>query len=383
MKRSQDVRNRFKVLILETGGWGGIWHYSCCLGNALRDENVDFFTVTSKGFEEPFDLKFRILPLLDHTRGYMANLRYLYKTVATVRPSVVHLQSCLSARRDWIHVLVSRAINLPVIVTAHNLLPHDMDERHAPFMSWAFWVMYKAADAVIVHSNANKQKLSEAFHVPEKKIILIKHGNYRFFAEKHRVDPFAARLEYLGPNANRRTFLIFGTMRHYKGVDLALKAMSSLSRLNDMHLIVAGKPFGEVLDVCKALARGLNILDHVTFLPGYFHDQEVAKIHAAADICVFPYREIFQSGSLQTALAFGKPIIAASIGSFPETVNSTNAWLVKPDSADSLAQALEKALGATDKDLITMAKESLRISIEEHDWKEIAKKTKAVYLSLR
>jgi glycosyltransferase involved in cell wall biosynthesis len=369
--------------MIETGGWGGIWHYSCCLGNALRDEDVDFCTVTSRGFEEPFDLKFSILPLLDPTRGYLLNLRSLYKTIATVRPSVVHLQSFFSARRDWIHLFVSRAVKLPVIVTAHNLLPHDMEERHAPFMSLAFQLIYKAADAVIVHSNADKEKLSKVFRIPEKKVIFIRHGNYRFFAEEGSVNPSAARKQYLGSNANRRTFLIFGTIRRYKGIDLALKAMSRLSQLNNMHLIVAGRPYGEVLNVCKALARGLNILDHVTFLPGYFHDREVAEIHAAADICMFPYREIFQSGSLQTALAFGKPIIAASIGSFPETVNSKNAWLVEPDSADSLAQALEKALCATDEDLITMAKESLRISIEEHDWKDIAKKTKAVYLSLR
>jgi glycosyltransferase involved in cell wall biosynthesis len=383
MNRSHDVRNRFKALMLETGGWGGIWHYSCCLGNALRYEDVDFCTVTSRGFEEPFDLKFKILPVLDHTRSYIANIKCLYRTMAKVRPSVVHIQSCFSARRDWVHVLVSRAINLPVIVTAHNLLPHDMDERHAPFMTWAFRIIYQAADAVIVHSNANKEQLSETFRIPEKRVILIKHGNYRFFAEKYPVNSSVARKDYLGPYADRRIFLIFGAIRHYKGIDLALKAMSSLSRLNDMHLIVAGKPHGEVLDECKALARALNVHDHVTFLPGYFPGQEVAKIHAAADICMFPYREIFQSGSLQMALAFGKPIIAASIGSFPETVNSANAWLVEPHSAYSLAQAIEKALSATDEDLICMAKESLRIAIEEHDWKAIARRTKAAYLSLR
>jgi glycosyltransferase involved in cell wall biosynthesis len=168
-------------------------------------------------------------------------------------------------------------------------------------MSWSFQQIYRSADAVIVHSQANRQKLLETFHIPEnipeRKVILIKHGNYRFFAERHPVDPLAARREYFGEKVNGRIFLVFGAMRHYKGIDLALKAMSHLPRLEDMHLIVAGKPFSNVLEECKKLAGDLRLLDHVTFMPGYFDDQEVAKLHSASDICVFPYREIFKRRS--------------------------------------------------------------------------------------
>lgn len=369
--------------MVEIGGWGGIWHYVCCLANALWDDRVDLQVVTARDFEEPFNLRFSILPSLNHTKGYLFNTRELYKTAVSLRPSVLHIQSWISARRDWVHLLASRAIKLPVVVTAHNLLPHDLEERHAPFMFWAFQKIYRTADAIFVHSSANKENLLQTYRIPENKVISIKHGNYRFFAEKHTVDLAAARKEYLGQNAHRRTFLIFGAMRHYKGIDLAIKAMSHLSRLNDMHLLVAGKPDIRVLKMCKELASDFNLLGHVTFLPGYFSDQEVAKMHSAADICIFPYRDIFQSGALMTALAFGKPILAASVGSFPETVNSRNSWLVKPNSIESITEAFEKALSVTDADLISMGRESLRISTEEHDWIEIAQKTKEIYLSLR
>ena len=369
--------------MIETGGWGGIWHYACCLGNALRDEGLDLNMLTSCSFEQPFELRFKISPHLNHKRSYIANIVSLYMGIAALRPSVVHLQSWFSARRDWVHLLVCRAFRLPLVVTAHNFLPHDSEERRAPFMSWAFQKIYRSADAVIVHSRANRERIIEAFRIPEERVIFVKHGNYRFFTENFPVDSFEARREYLGGNVNRRTFLIFGAIRHYKGIDLALKAMSHLPRLSGMHLIVAGKPHPGVLNACKGLASDLKLLEHLTFLPKYFNIQEVAKIHSAADICVFPYRDVFQSGSLQTALAFGKPIIATSVGSFPETLNSTNAWLVEPDSPSSLAQAFEKAVSIPEQDLVSMGKESLRISTEEHDWKMIAQQTKTVYLSLR
>jgi glycosyltransferase involved in cell wall biosynthesis len=254
-------------------------------------------------------------------------------------------------------------------------------ERQAPFMSWAFKEIYRSADKLIVHSDANKQSLRETLSIVAEKISVIKHGNYRFFAEKFRIDPAVARRELVGKRENKRIFLVFGTMRHYKGFDLALQAMSHLRSVEKMHLIIAGNPHGRVLEDCRAQAENLKIMDHVTFLPGYLNDENIAKLHAAAHICLFPYREIFQSGALQTALSFGKPIIATSVGSFPETLKKENAWIVEPNSTVSLAQAMESALAATSRELATMGSESLRISREEHNWNQIAQKTQDLYLS--
>jgi glycosyltransferase involved in cell wall biosynthesis len=252
-------------------------------------------------------------------------------------------------------------------------------ERQALFMPWAFKEIYRSADRVIVHSYANKQSLQDALSIVAEKISVIKHGNYRFFAEKFNIDPLAARRELVGKRGNQRIFLIFGTMRQYKGFDLALQAISHLRSVHKVHLIIAGNPYGRILEDCRAQAENLKIMDRVTFLPGYLNDEEIARLHAAADICLFPYREIFQSGALQIALAFGKPLIAASVGSFPETLNEKNAWIVEPNSTVSLAQAMELALAATSRELDAMGSEALRISTEEHDWNQIAQKTQELY----
>jgi glycosyltransferase involved in cell wall biosynthesis len=376
----ENHHSHLKVLMLETGGWGGIWHYACCLGNALWEQGVDLNMLTTNGYEVPFELKFSVLPAIKKGESYLKNIVHIYKAWRELKPSIFHVQSCFSARRDWPLFRLISKVKTPLILTAHNLLPHDDMERQAPFMSWAFKEIYKSAGRVIVHSKANKQILQEAMSLVTEKISVIKHGNYRFFADKFNIDPLVARWEIVGKMQNQRIFLIFGTMRQYKGFDLALQAMSHLRSVQKMHLIIAGNPYGKVLEDCRAQAKNLKIMDHVTFLPAYFNDEEIARLHAAAHVCVFPYREIFQSGALQTALAFGKPIIATSVGSFPETLRKENAWMVEPNSSLSLAQAMECALAATSRELAAMGSESLRISREEHNWNEIAQKTQELYL---
>jgi glycosyltransferase involved in cell wall biosynthesis len=371
-----------KILMIETGGWGGMWHYTCCLSNALSEQGMDLSVITTEGFEKPFELKFNIFPFIKKDRTYLTNLFQLYRFIYTLQPSLVHIQSWFSARRDWPHLMIIRIAKIPIVLTAHNLLPHDDVERNLPFMFWAFKKIYKSADSIIVHSGLNKKDLAETFGIPQRKVSVIKHGNYQFFAEKFQMDPSEARKAYLSGKESKRIFLIFGAIRHYKGIDLALHAVSRLSLLDKMHIIVAGKPYGSVLEDLKKISMDLGIGDHVTFLPGYLSHEEVASLHAAAHVCVFPYRGIFQSGSLQTALSFAKPIIATSIGSFPETLNNKNAWLVEPNSSMSLAGAMEKALRMTQEELAAMGKESLRISKEEHDWNKIAAKTGKLYQRL-
>jgi glycosyltransferase involved in cell wall biosynthesis len=378
----QDHKSRLKVLMLETGGWGGIWHYACCLGNALWEHGVDLNMITPSGFEVPFELKFRVLPVIRRDESYLENIIHIYRTWQRLKPSLFHVQSWFSARRDWLQFRLISKLKTPMVLTAHNLLPHDDIERQAAFMSWTFKQIYRSADKVIVHSAANKQSLKETLGIANRKISVIKHGNFRFFADKFDIDPLVARNTLTGERENRKIFLIFGTIRKYKGIDVALQAMSNLPSIEKMHLVVAGNPYGRVMEDYKAQAENLKIVDHVTFLPGYFTHKEIARLHAAADVCIFPYREIFESGALQTALGFGKPVIATSVGSFPETLKNKNAWMVEPNSSVSLAQAMERAIAAPTAELAAMGRESLRISTEEHDWRRIAQKTEEIYLSL-
>ncbi len=57
----------------------------------------------------------------------------------------------------------------------------------------------------------------------------------------------------------------------------------------------------------------------------------VARYFAAADVAVFNYRDITDSGSLRLACDLGTPVVATAVGSFGEFLtDGATARLVEP-----------------------------------------------------
>jgi glycosyltransferase involved in cell wall biosynthesis len=85
----------------------------------------------------------------------------------------------------------------------------------------------------------------------------------------------------------------------------------------------------------------LGVEDAVTFYNSYVPNEELGVYFSAADVVVLPYLEATQSGVVQVALGFEKPIIATSVGGMPEAVHEGETGLIVPP-ADS--DALYKAI---------------------------------------
>src|SRR5262249_61974533 len=83
----------------------------------------------------------------------------------------------------------------------------------------------------------------------------------------------------------------------------------------------------------------------VVFRPGYVPAENVATYFAAADVAVFNYRDITDSGSLRLACDLGTPVVATAVGSFREFLaDGVTARLVEPGDERALAQALAAVL---------------------------------------
>ena len=177
--------------------------------------------------------------------------------------------------------------------------------------------------------------------------------------------------------------LLFGFIRPYKGVEFLIDSWRRVKEKDPTaQLILAGQPedrYGEVLlEKIGDLGLKDEIDTHFEFLP-----QEKLNLYIqAADVLVYPYRSITQSGALLTGLTTGKPIVATDVGGFSEMIqHEQTGILVEYGDEERLAEELVQLLRDTEKreQLGQAAQEMVET---EYSWDAIANKTLECYQSV-
>lgn len=367
---------RARVVMVETGGWGGIHHYAYGLCDALGRQPVVLELLTHEQYElaeRPHNFQrvhfFR-------RENYLRTLWRLWRRWRDHRPQILHVQSLLAPRKDWLLFLLCRALGIRIVLTAHNIMPHELRFFEAGF----YRCYYRLAHAVIVHSAENKKRLlAQAPGLNQGKIFVIPHGNYAHFCDLELGRDEARRR--LGLPVERQLALFLGAIRPYKGVDLLLQAVRAVRRSCPQALFVVA---GHVLRGRKedyeqlAAAQGLGPDDLVTRF-AYLSTAEAIAYVCASDLVVLPYREIYQSGILFLAGSFGRPVLATRVGSFPETIeDGRSGWLVEPGDLAGLQQALVRVL----QEPQTLAKAGMyarHLADTRHSWDDIARQTVRAY----
>jgi glycosyltransferase involved in cell wall biosynthesis len=123
-----------------------------------------------------------------------------------------------------------------------------------------------------------------------------------------------------------------------KGVGELVEAWSRLNP-KGWRLIVAGP----VEEAYKAELLKTHRPEGVEFT-GELGHEEAMKLMAGADLFVLPsYTEGFPNVILE-AMALGRPIVATAVGAIPEMLSDGCGVLIKPRSAEELAEALSRVL---------------------------------------
>ncbi len=374
-----------KVLIIETGGWGGICHYTFNLANALSKKGVETVLLSNRRYElEGFRRRFTLIKKIDSERGYIHNLKEIIRVIRRGNFPLIHIQSILSPRRDWMLLYAFRLLKKKTVYTVHNILPHEEGEREARGVRRAFLSLYRNATHLIAHSEANKEELSRSFGIEEERITVIPHGNYLFLLPEG-IPERGKILKEFGLHGRERIVLFFGAVRRYKGIDILIKAFKDVEKaIPDARLLIVGKPLAVGEDAPHEeyihLAHELGIEKKVIFRLMYIPLEEIHKYFTIADLAVYPYRDTTESGSIQLALAFSKPVIASDVGSFRYAIDEgKNGLIVPPGDEASLSRAMIDLLSMPGERLLEMGVHSRRIAETRYRWEDIAEKTVDLY----
>lgn len=119
---------------------------------------------------------------------------------------------------------------------------------------------------------------------------------------------------------SKPVLLFFGYVREYKGLDILIDAMPEiLRRCPGAQLLISGEFYhGE--KACRKRIEALGIGEQVRIWAEFVSDERMALFFRAADVVVLPYREASQSGVVQQAYGFGRPVVVSDRGGLPEMV---------------------------------------------------------------
>jgi glycosyltransferase involved in cell wall biosynthesis len=267
--------------------------------------------------------------------AHAAGLVTLLRKVRAMRPDVVHVQWIVVPPLDVLAMALLRRWR-PLVLTVHDTVPFN-GQKMSPLQRLGHDWPTRLAHKLVVHTRAGRQALIER-GVPAQKIAVIPHGPLRMAVPVP--EPVAAARD------PRWTFVLFGEVKPYKGLDVLIDAYAALPHeLRDRaRVIVAGRPR---MDVAPLAARieALGLAAHFDLRLQRQSDQEMALLFAQADCFVFPYRQIDASGVYFLVKSLGAWLIASRVGIFADDVrDGVDGALVPSEDAGALAQALRDAI---------------------------------------
>ena len=141
---------------------------------------------------------------------------------------------------------------------------------------------------------------------------------------------------------DKRVILYFGYIREYKGVRYLIKAMPLILDSMDVKLLICGE-FYEGREEIFTLIEDLNVKDNVKIYDSFIPNEQVGYYFCAADLVVLPYISATQSGIVQIAYHYLKPVLVTSVGGLPEVVrDGTCGYVVRPEDPAAIADKVKK-----------------------------------------
>jgi glycosyltransferase involved in cell wall biosynthesis len=362
---------------------GGISHYTTLLARELSKRHAVLFVSFSHGYPRLLfpgvtDRDVSRRPVTAEAEYLIAPLRpwtwlAAARRIRGFRPDALIVQWWLPF---WAPALASvaaavrRSTGAAVVFVCHNVMPH---EGGGALDAGLVRLALGRGDAFLVHSLADAEAVERlrpglpvrrgrlpVHDIADDNEIANRDGedaasldNGPAGAERSRADgtawaeDVATATSFEPPlPSDARVALQFGFVRHYKGLDVLVRALPAVVRdVPNAHLAVAGEFWEPVADF-RRLAERLGVADRLHVANGYVPNENVPALFRRADVVVLPYRTATQSGVATLAHRYGVPLVVTTAGGLQEAVAPGRSGLVVPaDDVGALASALSRVLG--------------------------------------
>lgn len=269
--------------------------YNYLLYSGIEAHNVE---VREFGLISCLGLDYDVIHI--HWPELYLNSHYLLKAFAN---SVVFLL-CLC---------FAKVFGKKIIWTVHNLQPHQI--RYSR-LNRIFWAVYlRLIDGVISLSHCNEEQFFNKFQwLKNLPSIAIHHGLYKGFYSDS-VTKAQAR-QQLSIEPHQQVSLFIGQIKPYKNIERLIELFNNTAQLSNQVLLIAGKfesddYFNEISAKTK---KNSNIIIYNRYIP----EDDLQVYFRASDLCILPFNNIFNSGSVLLSVSFDTPVLVPDNSNFNE-----------------------------------------------------------------
>lgn len=322
---------------------GGIAHYTSLLCKALRKKH-DVVMISYKMQYPKFlfkkeqrDYNNRSFEV-EGTRYWIntanpVNILMTAHKIKKEKPDAVILQWWHPYFAPCYYLLSLCLKKIPLIFTCHNVFPHE----RFPLDRFLTKLVLKKGNGFIVQSHLDEADLLTIN--PDANYVVTPHPTYNAF-KMQGMSKSAAR-ELLQIDFAAPVLLFFGFVREYKGLNYLLDALPIIrEQIPDISLWIVGDFDNQKERYLNIIAQN-NLQHNIRLVEGYVPDCEVEKYFAASDLVVLPYISATQSGIVQIAYGFEKPVVVTNVGGLPDVVeNGKTGYVVPSHNPDAIAEAV-------------------------------------------
>jgi len=185
--------------------------------------------------------------------------------------------------------------------------------------------------------------------IVEKEVKIIANGRkvykselpiYDCYETAETASPSNLREEF-GFSEQDKVLLFFGYVRKYKGLDLLIDAFPKIkTSIPNSKLLIVGE-FYESPNFYTDKIKMLGIEKDTVIVNKFVPNEDVGKYYTVSDLVILPYRSATQSGILNVAYGFLKPVVVTNVGGLSEFVEDKKSGIIiNPDSPDEIANGV-------------------------------------------
>ena len=253
-----------------------------------------------------FFLKKLFLLFISYIKFYAAIMRLKEKEFIIV--------SLYGSFVDLFLLLISKRFPNKVIIDLHEYVERNQNKVLYNLFEFGF---KKINNIIIYHSKEIKNNLKKI--EVKNKLIYTPHLEYDLDKsfEINNID--IEIIDFF--NKSFIYFVFFGNIVESKGIYDLLKTLEKINFKNNnkVKILIAGQ---DIMNCIKNYNKKNIDLKNVKFIIRRINDDEMKFIYKKANYFLLPYHDILQSGVLEMAIGFRKPLVLSDINPFSEIIKN-------------------------------------------------------------